>query len=185
MFWVFFKILSHSAALTEAEIEIRSIMQAHVLATVLLLIQEGNCRLVSDRHTEPNLPVEQTTSCWTRTEWARVHGPFLGHSLPLNTSGYMHYSLCKDYAHLELRSLRNDVRQKQMSKAYTSKTMSTMFFGRWGQGFAPIGNIRLIKSMVFIRINLWQVKGEQSISCHRLQYARSKFGDTSSRVLIS
>lgn len=34
MFWVFFKLLSHSAALTEAEIEIRSIMQAHVLATV-------------------------------------------------------------------------------------------------------------------------------------------------------
>lgn len=58
MFWLFFKILSHSVALTEARIEIRSIMQAHVLATVLLLIQEGNCRLVSDHYTEPNLPVE-------------------------------------------------------------------------------------------------------------------------------
>lgn len=61
--------------ISSAEVKIRTVKQTHDKASAPWLLKEINCCVVSDGYAEPNLPVVETTSCWARSVWARVHSP--------------------------------------------------------------------------------------------------------------
>lgn len=112
--WEFLITPTSTAALTGAEIKrigirARSIMQVHVLATVLLLTQWGFSHPVFVPYTEPNLPAVRLPAVELMLSGLECRGLFLRHSSLLDAHGYIHNSLCKDHDHLERRSWWNNM----------------------------------------------------------------------------